>query len=259
MQLQRKQQQKRGCQEKKGLGKMSLVDQASQSKMMNNSLITGVTSVLLVGNPGVGKSTILNALGGSFPSGYSEVSGMTKQISTQPMKLQGRRLRLIDMPGIYDATEGKDDAIDRHLSLLHDTLNDGSDYVIFFVITPRNGRIDPGDLTLMKLLLGSMKEGPLVGLILTQVKKRDYDAVRSRKYFSQLRDVLTKGEANLRFLREHDALTLRDHDDRFSEQELLDIQTYVLACQPKLVVVHNLVVGIWRSILDAFKRLFSRG
>jgi len=113
------------------------------------SLIDGKTSILLIGNPGVGKSSILNALGGNFLSGYSCTSGLTTYVSKQDVIIDQKPYRLVDMPEIYDSSKGGDtggdNVTDSHLKMLREALNDGHSYVIFFVLSPRNGRIDPSD------------------------------------------------------------------------------------------------------------------
>jgi len=88
------------------------------------------------------------------------MDGLTKDVTVQPVTLRGRRLRLVDMPGIYESDKV---VIESNLKQLQERLNDGTPYVIFFVLSPRNGRIDPNDMALMALVLGGLKEGPLVG------------------------------------------------------------------------------------------------
>lgn len=93
------------------------------------------------------------------------MSGLTQAVTVQDVSLRKRRFRLVDIPGIQDSTAGEDacgtkSKTDRHLGMLQDALNGGHAYVIFFVITPRNGRVDPGDLALIQLVLSSLNEGP---------------------------------------------------------------------------------------------------
>jgi len=130
---------------------MTLLDTIRRTVAID-TILSGRTGVVMIGNPGCGKSAILNALGGSFPSGYSDVSGLTQAVATQDVTLLKRHFRLVDIPGIQDSAGGEyacgtETATDRHLGMLHDVLNDGHAYVMFFVITPRNGRIDPGGLS----------------------------------------------------------------------------------------------------------------
>ena len=73
----------------------------------DGSLAKSPTLVVVISNPGVGKSTLLGVLGGKFKSGFSEVSGMTMEVTIQEVERFGRNIRLVDMPGIYDPGEGR--------------------------------------------------------------------------------------------------------------------------------------------------------
>ncbi|KAF9084271.1 hypothetical protein BGX29_002629 [Mortierella sp. GBA35] len=209
----------------------------------NNSFFTGETSVVLVGNPGVGKSTILNALGGGFATGFSSVAGLTREVSTCRVTVDGRRLRLVDLPGIFDVDIKDEHATQRHLEMLQNVLNDGSSYVIFFVVTPRNGRIEPSDFTVMKTLLDNLDSSPLIGLILNQVKKHHCDTIQSSGYFATIQSVLRESRANLTYFDTTGPLVILDRDDELTPSDIAAIRDYVLIFEPTPVRVRRMVAS----------------
>jgi len=216
-----------------------------------------VPSVVFVGNPGVGKSALLSALGGKFDHGYHQVSGLTTEVSEQFVELGNTDIRLVDMPGIYDAGEGRADVIIRHLQMLHKTLNDGSPFLVFFVLSPRNGRIDNADLAIMKLVLDNIEQGPTIGLILTQIRKRDYEQIRSPAYTASVLKLLEGAECeNARLIDRNLTLVLVDHEISFTLEEVATVQKYVLSFKPKKVVIHDMVAGIVARYLEMLKRVF---
>ncbi|GJJ77057.1 hypothetical protein EMPS_09416 [Entomortierella parvispora] len=219
--------------------------------------VKDVTSVVFIGNPGVGKSALLSALGGKFNHGYHQVSGLTTDVSEQYIELGNSVIRLVDMPGIYDAGEGRAEEIIRHLQMLHSTLNDGSPFLVFFVISPRNGRVDNADLAVMKLVMDNIEQGPFIGLILTQIRKRDYEKIQSPSYTALVLKLLEGAECeNLRFIDRNSTLVLVDHEDTFSPEEVTKIKKYVLSFKPKKVVIHDMVAAIVARYLEMLKRVF---
>ncbi|KAF9148820.1 hypothetical protein BG015_009444 [Linnemannia schmuckeri] len=226
---------------------------------VQRSFLTGTYSLILVGNPGVGKSTILNVLGGDFHTGFSAVTGLTRKMSSKYVPVDGRRIRLVDIPGIFDIRT--DDNVDGnhaskgHLEILRNTLNDGNSYVIFFVIAPNNGRISPSDFTVMKALLDNLDQSPLVGLILTQVKREHYDAVRSSKYLKKIREVLMEANADLKFFSKMDPLILLDHSGEFTRSEENIIKDYILNFEPTPVFVHRMFTTLLQRIFAVFWHL----
>jgi len=225
-------------------------------------LTTHTTSVIFVGNPGVGKSALLNALGGTFDSGFSRVSGLTRQAATQELRIKGRPIRLVDMPGIYDSgKENKDGNFLRNLELLQATLNNGDDYVLFFVISPRRGRIDSSDLALLKLVLDNTESGPTVGLIFTQIRKVNYGNVQTPTYTSSMYNLLrSAGCKNMNLLDyAEQTLVLCNHDEKvgFSQAEKDEIRNYVLSFPPKRIRIHDLVNGVVAHYFETLRQVLQ--
>ncbi|KAG0278161.1 hypothetical protein BGZ95_004551 [Linnemannia exigua] len=216
---------------------------------VNNSFITGQYSLVLVGNPGVGKSSILNALGGHFDTGFSRVTGLTRTLTTMDTSIEGRNIRLVDLPGIFDCRADSEHTNEHHFKILHDALEDGNPYVIFFVISPNDGRISPSDFTVMKALLDSLDESPIVGLILTKVEREDYDAIQNSDYFANVLQVLRQSNANLKFLSRKKPLILFYHEEkRYDEVDSIKIKNYILAFEPREVHTRRLVAGVLLGI-----------
>ncbi|KAG0260645.1 hypothetical protein BGZ95_004386 [Linnemannia exigua] len=213
------------------------------------------TNVVFVGNPGVGKSALLNVFGGSFKSGCSEVAGLTREVTKVPTTFYGRPLCLFDVPGIDDCIEeGGEDTIVRHLMMLQEALNGGGHFVIFFVITPRNGRIEPSDYMMMKTVLDSLKQAPKVGLILTQVKRKQISQVQSLEYTRKLMAPLEKIVESSEFLARRYPLVLIDHSDgEFGEEEKSSIIKYVFSFEPKPVISRNMVDQVVRRFFGLAK------
>jgi len=108
------------------------------------------TNFVMIGNPGVGKSTILNALVGEvkFEAGISLGCGLTTVC--QKYKIEGTSMMYIDTPGLSDIDLRKKAAVE-----ITSALKSGGYFRIFFVITLEAGRVRPDDITTMKLVLDS--------------------------------------------------------------------------------------------------------
>ena len=58
-------------------------------------------SVVLVGRPNVGKSTLFNRLSGTRRAIVTSMAGTTRDVLAQPAEWQGARFELIDTGGMY--------------------------------------------------------------------------------------------------------------------------------------------------------------
>ena len=110
-----------------------------------------VTSIIVIGNPGAGKSTILNGLAEEvlFTSGISLGSGLTYQLDEK----RNENGIFFDTPGLADDThrEAAGKAISTALR------RGGSFKILFFVLT-ESGRIVVQDVTTIKLVLDAVPE-----------------------------------------------------------------------------------------------------
>ncbi|KAK3817002.1 MAG: hypothetical protein J3R72DRAFT_460846 [Linnemannia gamsii] len=209
------------------------------------------TSVIFIGNPGVGKSALLNALGGSFASGMSEVGGLTKSVTSQHVDCNGRRLRLFDVPGIMESGGGS--TISGNLKMLEETINKAGQTVLFFVITPRNGRVAPDDFAIMKTLLSNLQQSPTVGVIMTQVRSNQVAILQTSDYYNKILNILQQTEVNTTYFEKNRFIILKEHDDDFSSEEKLVIRNYVLSFTPRMAQIKSLIAKVFQAILDFFK------
>lgn len=211
----------------------------------------GVTSVVFVGNPGAGKSTLHNALGGSFKAGFSPVLGMSVG-EPQEVLCDGRPLRLVDLPGVNDHSTAQDiengeSAIDRNLKTIQTQLNSGDHYVIFFVIAlNRSGAIPDGDIRVMRVFFQNLQRGPRIGLIITQVHKNCLNKVTPSYVTETLNRavtaVLNRAGAKLPPFQDSHVLLLTQHELHFSDIDCKSIRRFILSFTPSQVHVRDMTM-----------------
>lgn len=80
-----------------------------------------------------------------------------------------------------------------------------------------------------------MNEGPIVGLILTQVLSKHLESVRQPTYLARVMDVLRQGGVNLDSFSKKLALVLPSHNEKFSPQGEREIRNYILSFKPRRV------------------------
>ncbi|KAF9382711.1 hypothetical protein CPB97_006994 [Podila verticillata] len=105
------------------------------------------TAIILLGNAGAGKSTLLTQLGAkSFESGATFRRGFTKDVYEEEIELNGKRVLLIDVPGLY---EPKEQETQYNAEKLTEALSRGYNYKLYFVMKASNRGPDDKEMVMM--------------------------------------------------------------------------------------------------------------
>jgi small GTP-binding protein len=135
-------------------------------------------TILFVGNPGVGKSTLLNGLVRSavFEAGTSYGQGLTTLFQYHEDPSTGNRF--VDTPGLEDVKMRKQAADEISKALRHE---EGL-YKIVFVVTEEAGRLRPADGVTMKIVLDTLpnKNTPY-GIIINKMSKKKMKVLSNLK------------------------------------------------------------------------------
>ena len=98
-------------------------------------------TVVLVGRPNVGKSTLFNRITNSRRSIVTAIAGTTRDVISQPAEWQGQEFTLVDTGGMFGANE---DPL-HELVVIHGKRALATADVVVFVVDGRQGLV-PGDL-----------------------------------------------------------------------------------------------------------------
>ncbi len=132
-----------------------------------NSFAVKLTNILLVGNPGVGKSSIINALVGEkiAVAGFSAGKGLTTFFKPYPKDDKV----FMDTPGLAD-TRKRQEAGEE----IGKALKQGGDYRIFFVVKLDGGRVRSDDVATITTVMDAIDiENKQFNIIINQVTKED--------------------------------------------------------------------------------------
>ncbi len=179
----------------------------------------------MIGNPGTGKSTLLNGLLGQvkFRSGVRFGPGLTFQLQVEEM---ANGAKLMDTPGLSDLKMREQAA-----AAVNEALKQSGNYKIFFVNTIEAGSIRPADVLTMKIVL---EAAPITnyGIIFNKV---------SPKWVGQLDRVCGEHTSRDVFL-----ACLFESLPRSTEQIFFNpsLECPVLSCEPPLLCHSSLLTSV---------------
>ena len=124
-----------------------------------------LSKIIAVGNPGAGKSTILNSLAEEvlFKSGVSVGKGMTYKLD----EAENKNGHFLDTPGLADEELRK-----KAGEAISVGLRKGGSYKVIFFVTQESGRVNQQDATTLRLVLEAAPDiGRDYGIIVNKVSK----------------------------------------------------------------------------------------
>jgi len=191
------------------------------------SVVNEKLHIVLAGNPGVGKSTILNSLTGSTTAVFKSGVSIGTVMTTVLQKHETDAYVLGDTPGLQDI-ETKKKAAEEIVKLFRSV----KFMKLIFVVTLEAGRIRPVDVTTMDLMLSSFQDIDMTnrfGVIINKVSAKVKAKIADKESI-----LVTFAALNVKFktchivINDHDE-TLADDDDIMSEptHAVLDLITHV--------------------------------
>lgn len=127
--------------------------------------------IMMIGNPGVGKSLVLNGLVGTEPARFqSGLSDDGKGVTRKCQTVLIGDTEYSDSPGLADAGSAEECAKE-----IERSLKEPRDYKIFFIVRVQSGRVIAEDQMTMRVVLNAVPTLSHYGVIVNQMPPKDYE------------------------------------------------------------------------------------
>ncbi|RLN48242.1 hypothetical protein BBJ28_00016472 [Nothophytophthora sp. Chile5] len=186
---------------------------------------------LFLGNPGTGKSTLINCLVSErvFDSGVSYGSGLTQFFQ----KHYYNGIVYMDTPGLADRK-----IQERAAAAITQALKETGRYKLFFMVRLENGRVVSDDLVTIETVMASidMKDVPF-SIIVNNVKKRQYAKMMEKgEEFWKVVTMINSIKYTTPYIAFIPTLTCLEEEDNAYTDLPGNVKSFIRTDAPKVVI-----------------------
>ncbi|KAI9240566.1 MAG: hypothetical protein BYD32DRAFT_433906 [Podila humilis] len=135
-------------------------------------------NILLLGNTGVGKTTILKVFGAPLKYDFALIGGITSGTSSIEIDIDGKKVRLIDAPKLIDDQNTYNF---KNAAELANALRISDIHRVVFVYQGNEGRVLPHDVFITTMVCKSINHCLEVGLIINKVDEEDMEEYNNQE------------------------------------------------------------------------------
>ncbi|KAG7384874.1 hypothetical protein PHYBOEH_009258 [Phytophthora boehmeriae] len=144
---------------------------------------------LFLGNPGTGKSTLINCLIGNqvFQAGVNWGDGLTRDFQ----RFESNGVTYMDTPGLADGS-----IIELAARAITTALKQSGSYKLFFMVRLQNGRVVSEDLSTVESVLDSIElPGVRYSILINNISRKVYETLSTRgREFDAIASLINSGK-----------------------------------------------------------------